>query len=110
MRSISILCVVAILGWTTLLDSSVALAQVSSQRRVLTRVAPRYPELAQRLHVQGTVRIEVVVRANGKVKSTRVLGGNPVLAQSAIEAAQQWRFAVSQNETTEIVQLAFVGQ
>ena len=71
---------------------------------------PRYPELAKRLHVQGTVRIEVVVRANGKVKSTRVLGGNPVLAQSAIEAAQQWRFAVSQNETTEIVQLAFVGQ
>ena len=110
MRNISILCVVGILAWTTFLDSSVALAQVSSQRKILTRVAPRYPELAKRLHVQGTVRIEVAVRANGKVKSTRVLGGNPVLAQSAIEAAQQWRFAVSQNETTEIVQLAFVGQ
>ncbi len=110
MRKISILCVAGILAWTTFLRSSVALAQVNSERKVLTRVAARYPELAQRIHVQGTVRIEVVVRANGMVKSTKVLGGSPVLVQSAVQTAQQWKFAVSQNETTEIVYLTFVGQ
>jgi TonB family protein len=60
------------------------------------------------MHVQGTVKIEAVVRANGTVKSTKVLGGSPVLVQAAVEAAQQWKFAVSQNETTEIVYLSFV--
>jgi protein TonB len=92
------------------LAPSVALAQVNTERKVLTRVAPRYPELAIRTHVQGTVRIEVVVRVNGTVSSTRVLGGSPVLVQAAVEAAQQWKFAVSQNETTEVVHLTFVGQ
>jgi TonB family protein len=109
-RKISSLCAAGILACTAFLGSSVALAQANSQRKVLTRVAARYPELAVRMNVQGTVRIEVVVRTNGTVKSTRVLGGSPVLVQAAVEAAQRWRFAVSQNETTEIVQLTFVGQ
>ena len=110
MRKISILCVAGIVAWTTFLGSSVAQAQVNSERKVLTRVAPRYPGLAQRIHVQGTVRIEVLVRANGMVKSTKVLGGSPVLVQAAVEAAQQWKFAVSQNEPTEIIYLTFVGE
>jgi TonB family protein len=106
MRKISILCGAGILAWTAFLGSSVA--QGNSQRKILTRVAPQYPALASRMHVQGTVKIEAVVRANGTVKSTKVLGGSPVLVQAAVEAAQQWKFAVSQNETTEIVYLSFV--
>jgi TonB family protein len=80
------------------------------ERRVATRVAPAYPELAKRMHLQGVVKIEAIVRPNGSVKSTRALGGNPVLVDAAINAIAKWKFEPSQNETTEIVQLNFASQ
>jgi len=94
---------------------SVARAQTanaanSSDRKVETRVAPAYPELAKKMHIRGTVRVEAVVRPNGSVKSTRVLGGNPVLIQSAQDAVTKWKFEATQGETTEIVQLSFEAE
>jgi hypothetical protein len=41
------------------------------------------------------------------VKSTRVIGGNPVLVQAAANAVSKWKFEVSQGETVEIIQLTF---
>lgn len=81
-----------------------------SGRKIATRVAPAYPPLARNLHLQGAVRIEAVVRPNGSVKSTKVLGGNPVLADAAQQAVGKWKFEPAQEETTEVVQLTFVAQ
>lgn len=88
-------------------DASTA---VSSDRKVSTRVAPVYPELAKKMHIHGAVKVEAIVRPNGTVKSTRVLGGNPVLVEAAQDAVTKWKFEPAQGETTEIVQLAFEGQ
>jgi TonB family protein len=79
-------------------------------RKVITRVAPSYPELAKRMHLQGMVKIEVIVRPNGSVKSTRVLGGNPVLTDAAVDAVNKWKFESAGDETTETVQLTFNPQ
>jgi TonB family protein len=81
----------------------------SSERKISSRVAPVYPELAKKMHIHGIVRVEVIVRPNGSVKSSRVLGGNPVLVESAQDAVGKWKFEPTQAETTEIVQLAFEG-
>jgi TonB family protein len=81
-----------------------------SERKIAARVAPAYPELAKKMHIHGLVRIEAIVRPNGTVKSTRVLGGNPVLVESAQDAVGKWKFEPAQSETTEIVQVAFEGQ
>ena len=81
-----------------------------SERKIASRVAPAYPELAKKMHIHGVVRIEAVVRPNGSVKSTRVIGGNPVLVEAAQDAVGKWKFEPAQNETTEVVQLAFEGQ
>jgi TonB family protein len=62
------------------------------------------------MHIHGSVRVEAIVRANGTVKSTRVLGGNPVLVESAQDAVGKWKFEPAQSETTEVVQLAFESQ
>ena len=80
-----------------------------SERKISSRVAPVYPELAKKMHIHGVVRVEVIVRPNGSVKSSRVLGGNPVLVESAQDAVGKWKFEPTQAETTEIVQLAFEG-
>lgn len=82
----------------------------SSERKVSARVAPAYPELAKKMHIHGVVRIEAIVKANGTVKSTRILGGNPVLVEAAQDAVGKWKFEPAQSETTEVVQLAFEGQ
>jgi TonB family protein len=82
----------------------------SSGRKVTTRIPPVYPELAKKMHIHGAVKVEVVVRSNGTVKSTRVLGGNPVLGEAAEDAVSKWKFETAQSETTEMVQLAFEAQ
>ena len=82
----------------------------NSERKISARVAPAYPELAKKMHIHGVVRIEATVRPNGTVKSTRILGGNPVLVEAAQGAVGRWRFEPAQSETTEVVQLAFESQ
>lgn len=75
-------------------------------RKVVNRVQPSYPDLARKLNVTGTVKIEVVIAANGSVKSVKPLGGHPLLIQSASEALRKWRFAPGP-ETTTIVEFHF---
>ncbi len=82
----------------------------TSERKVSSRVAPNYPELAKKMNVRGVVKVEAIVRPNGTVKSTRVLGGNPVLVQSAADAVSRWKFEPGQTETTEVVQVIFNPQ
>jgi TonB family protein len=76
-------------------------------RKVIMRVEPDYPELARQTHLHGVVKVEAVVGPNGSVKSTRVVGGNPVLVQSAQTAVSKWKFEPASGETTELVELTF---
>jgi protein TonB len=94
----------------SLLTAQTAPAAANSGRKVASRVAPNYPELAKKMHIHGTVRVEAVVRANGSVKSTRILGGNPVLVDAALDAVGRWKFEPGASETTEVLQLVFEGQ
>jgi len=100
------LAVVAIIGMA-LVPAQRVCAQPHPDRRVITKIAPDYPELAKRMHIQGAVKLEVGVKANGAVKSTRVIGGNPVLVQAAANAVSKWKFEIAQGETVEIIQLTF---
>jgi len=78
-----------------------------TQRKVLSRVAPSYPELARRTNIHGAVKLLAVVASDGKVKSTEVVGGNPVLAQAAVEAVRKWKYEASAQPTKEVVELKF---
>jgi TonB family protein len=90
-----------------------ALAQQSSseegKRKVKTKVAPAYPELAKRMNVTGRVKIEVIITPDGRVKSTRALGGHPLLVQSCVEAVKEWKFVPAPEETTQVVEFDFSG-
>lgn len=81
-----------------------------SGRKVLSRVTPVCPELARKMHIQGIVKLEAIVKPNGSVRTTRVLGGNPVLVEAATEAVTKWKFEPAPDETTEVVQMTFVAQ
>jgi len=78
-----------------------------SKRKVKTRVTPVYPDLARRMNVAGKVKIEVVIGADGRVKTTRVVGGHPLLVQACQDAVREWKFAPAPEETTQIVEFEF---
>jgi len=76
-------------------------------RRAKSKVQPNYPELAKKMNLVGTVKIEVVVAPNGSVKDARVVGGHPVLASAALEAAKKWRFEAASAESTGVIDFKF---
>ena len=78
-----------------------------SKRKVKTKTAPQYPELAKRMNVSGRVKIEVVVTPDGRVKSTRVVGGHPLLVQACQDAVKEWKFVSAPEETTQVVEFEF---
>ena len=51
-----------------------------------------YPELARRMKIGGVVRLELQLTANGSVRESKVLGGNPLLASAAQDAVKRGRF------------------
>lgn len=76
-------------------------------KRVKTRVQPTYPELARRMAVRGTVKLMVTVGTDGKVKSTKVVGGHPVLVGASEDAIRRWKFEPAAEESTGIVEFSF---
>jgi TonB family protein len=78
-----------------------------SKRKVKTKTAPQYPELAKRMNVSGRVKIEVVVTPDGRVKSTRVVGGHPLLVQACQDAVKEWKFVAAPEESTQLVEFEF---
>jgi TonB family protein len=76
-------------------------------RRVKTRVEPEYPDLARKMNLSGTVKVEVVVAPNGTVKEAKVVGGHPVLAGAALDAVRKWRFEPAAVETSGVVEFKF---
>lgn len=76
-------------------------------RRAKSKVQPSYPELARRMNISGTVKVEVVVSPNGTVKEARVVGGHPVLASAALDAAKKWRFDPASAESTGVIDFKF---
>ncbi len=58
----------------------------------IKRVNPKYPELAKKAGIEGTVVVKVLVNTKGDVEAVEVLKSHPLLDESAIEAAKQFKF------------------
>jgi TonB family protein len=109
-------------GWIRKLVVGVALSAVlatwtpaqqgtseEGKRKVKSKVAPAYPELAKRMNVTGRVKIEVIITPDGRVKSTRALGGHPLLVQACLDAVKEWKFIAAPEESTQVVEFEFNG-
>jgi len=98
-------------GVVALLWGSAGFAQSGStdesKRKVKSRVTPIYPDLARRMNVSGKVKIEVVIAPDGRIKSTRVIGGHPLLTQSCQDALRDWKFMPGPEETTQLIEFEF---
>jgi TonB family protein len=82
-------------------------AAEDTERHPKVMIQPEYPELARQMNMKGTVRLQLLVAADGHLKETKVLGGNPVLVQASIAAVKKWKYEPAKNESTVVVRFDF---
>ena len=76
-------------------------------RRAKNKVSPLYPELARKMNLSGVVKIAVTVAPNGTVKDTKVIGGNPILVNAALDAVKKWKFDPASDESVGVIEFKF---
>lgn len=99
-----------LLGKTTsgillLLLCSTALQAQQEGRKLKSGDPPEYPELARKLHLEGTARVLITVAADGRVGKVKELGGNPVLLDALVRAVKKWKYEAAEKET--VIQVKF---
>jgi TonB family protein len=73
-------------------DGFVRLKPETAESLLDQRIEPEYPEAARRAHIQGSVVLETLINANGRVQQVSAVSGNPDLADAAMAAVRQWRY------------------
>jgi TonB family protein len=58
--------------------------------KLVKEVAPVYPEAAKKGGIEGVVILEATTDTYGRVASVKILRGDPLLGQAAVEALEQW--------------------
>ncbi len=69
-----------------------AIRRVSSYYRpkLIKKVAPVYPAEALKQRVSGNVLLEATTDISGRIRTLKVISGNPLLNNSAIAAVKRW--------------------
>ncbi len=60
-------------------------------KRLTAAPNPVYPDLARRAGIEGIVKLQVKVKTDGSIEVQKVLEGEPVLADAAMDALKKWR-------------------
>jgi protein TonB len=55
-------------------------------------VSPIYPNAARYAHIEGNVKLQAVIDAEGNVTRVTVTRSVPLLDQAAVEAVRQWKY------------------
>src|SRR5471030_2003275 len=84
-----------------------ATAPQATARKLKSRVEPQYPELARRNKIIGSVRVELIIAPNGKVKDVKVLGGSPVLVEATVAAVMKWKYEPALEESRVIIKFDY---
>jgi len=63
-----------------------------AEQNLVKKIAPVYPALAKQAHLQGSVKLRLLISRTGVVASASVLSGHPLLVQAAIDAAKHWQY------------------
>jgi periplasmic protein TonB len=60
--------------------------------RLIRKVIPVYPRMAQKARVSGPVDLEATIDEEGNVTNLRILNGHILLRDAAVEAVKQWKY------------------
>ena len=68
------------------------MSAATSRPRLIKLVPPKYPSLASKSRVQGTVVLEATLREDGTVDAIQWFPAIPLLVNAAIDCVKQWRY------------------
>jgi TonB family protein len=77
-------------------------------RKLVYKVAPKYPVELKRNGIGGVVKLSVTINTRGSIGKISTLGGNPALVDAATMAVRQWKYVPADHATTTEVQLDFI--
>jgi outer membrane biosynthesis protein TonB len=81
--------------------------RMQGKRKVLKQVNAVYPSLARKMNLTGIVKLVAIVGSDGSVVRTEVVGGSPVLVQSAVDAISKSKWQAGPQETKELIEVQF---
>ena len=88
-------------------DTSKSDAVPSIARKLVHKIDPVYPQDLKRRNIGGTVKLDLRISANGSVEKIAIVGGNPILADSAAHAVKQWQYSPSSGTTSMLLNVDF---
>src|SRR5258708_5543088 len=89
------------------LSLGVANLRAQEGRKALSNPAPTYPEVAKKLRLVGTVKVQVLIAADGRIKEKNFIGGHPILVNAVEEKLENWEYAPASGETKRQVEFNF---
>jgi protein TonB len=90
---------------TIYLFSAIRVGGRLMQARLTSQPRPYYPQEAKAAHIEGTVRMNVLVGKDGAVKDIAVVSGDPILSEAAVQAVWKWLYqpALLNGQAAEVV-------
>ncbi len=88
-----------------LLCAFAASASAQEARKAISKPTPRYPEIARRMNLVGTVKVEITIGPDGKIKN--IIGGHPLLINATLDALKEWKYEPAKTETVETLTFDF---
>ena len=86
-------------------DSEATAARIP--RKLVHKIEPVYPQDLKRRSIGGVVKLDLKITANGKVERISIVGGNPILADSAAQAVKQWQYAPASTASSLLLNVEF---
>ena len=105
-RQTSAAVCVIMLGYFSM--ASIEAQNTPSLRKLVYKVAPKYPRELKQNAIGGVVRLSISINPNGSVTRISPIGGNPILVDAATLAVKQWKYVPADHPTTTEVQLDFI--
>jgi TonB family protein len=62
------------------------------EAQLILKSAPNYPATAKQVRVEGDVTVEAVIDITGKLSNMKVVSGQPLLQQAALDSLRTWKY------------------
>ncbi len=76
-------------------------------RKLIHKIEPAYPQDLKRRSIGGVVKLDLKISANGNVEKIAIVGGNPILADSAAQAVKKWQYAPAPTASSMLLNVEF---